>query len=189
MTVVLKFVLPVLVLVVVAIPLGIGAHRVLYARSATSALARDPGCTTNLRPSTPAGDASGACRVVHGTVRRAYRYTYGTNAVYEHHVVFAPQDGGPTVDIYLGTDLGDELDVYRAARDRPGAVTAVEYVDGAIDYFANEAGTIGPLVAPETDEDFRSLLIGAGAFSVLIAAVVMGATVVARKSRKNASRG
>jgi hypothetical protein len=184
----LKFFLAAIVLVVVGIPAGIGVHRVVHLRNATDALAHDPGCTTNLRLTTPAHDASGACRVVHGTVRRAYRFTYGTNSVYQYHVVFAPQNGGQTVDVDLGTDLADEIDVYRAARDRPGRAAVAEYVDGEVDYFADDAGTIGPIFDPESDEDFRSLIVAAGVFFAVIGAVVLIPTIVAGRSRKNAAR-
>jgi hypothetical protein len=78
--------------------------------------------------------------------------------------------------------------VYRAARDRPGGAAVVEYVDGEIDYFANETGTIGPIFDPEADEDSAWLLIWLGVFFAVIGAGVTAVWILAGTSKKSAAR-
>ncbi len=179
-----------LFLALFVISAGFGWHRVAHLEAVRNALAHDRGCAADIRLSTPADEASGACRIVHGTTRHAYANANGTyGTVYDHHVVFAPQNGGEAVDADLGTDLGDRLDAYRAARDRPGAAAVVEYVDGEIDYFANDAGTIGPIVDPETDEDSGWLLIWLGVFFAVVGAAVTAVWILSGRSKKSVARG
>ena len=175
--------LPTFFLVLFGISGGIGLHSVLHLTRAQDVLARDAGCTHDLRLTTPATDGSG-CRIVHGAIVRAYEIVQGAQynggLRYQHHFIFVPQSGA-TVDVYLGEYLGTPLATFQATQRRPGRPAVVEYVDGEIDYVANEFGTIGPVFDPQSDKDTGWFLIGLGAFFAIIAAGLSVGIVIANK--------
>jgi len=154
-------------LVVCGLCFGFGLHIIGHLDRAGDALAHDPSCTKTLRLETPATEGPG-CRIVHGTIQRAYEVSQGSQydggLKYQHRVVFVPQGGGPAVDADLGFYLEDMLDTFRATQRAPGVSAAVEFVDGQVDFVADRFGTIGPAFDPVDDRGFGEFLLVLGGF-------------------------
>jgi len=171
---------PSLLLVLFGICTGVGLQRIWHLTKAQESLAHDAGCTKELRVTTPASDSAG-CRIVHGTIVRSYETEhgsqYGGGIAYDQYLVFAPQNGEPTVTLRTGR-------TYSSIHRQPGGPAAAEYVDGEIDYVASAFATLGPIFDPETDKDSDWLLIGLGAFFAVIAAVTAAGIAFANKAAK-----